>query len=234
MAAEGIAVPKPLVKVAGECLIDRLLRIFLDNDAEEIVVICNDRMTQVAQHLTVVQRDGLQGRHVPLRLVVKSTPSSMHSLHAVSPCLKDGPFVLTTVDTLFREEEFSAYVQDFAQYDGDALMGVTAFVDDEKPLYVTVGEGQVITGFHDTLPPSLCGGSGGHSPLVSAGIYGMTPAVFRVLDACIARGEHRLRNFQRGLLTAGCSVQAWPFTTVLDIDHASDIQKAEALLQSRP
>ena len=39
LAAEGIDSPKPLVRVAGEMLIDRLIRVFMDNDAEEIVVI---------------------------------------------------------------------------------------------------------------------------------------------------------------------------------------------------
>ena len=33
LAAEGVAVPKPLVKVAGECLMDHLIRIFMENDA---------------------------------------------------------------------------------------------------------------------------------------------------------------------------------------------------------
>ena len=41
LAAEGITVPKPLVEVNGEYLIDRLIRIFMQNDAEEIVIICN-------------------------------------------------------------------------------------------------------------------------------------------------------------------------------------------------
>ena len=34
LAAEGITVPKPLVEVNGEYLIDRLIRIFMQNDAE--------------------------------------------------------------------------------------------------------------------------------------------------------------------------------------------------------
>lgn len=45
LAAEGITAPKPLVEVNGERLIDRLIRIFIQNDAEEIVVICNDMTT---------------------------------------------------------------------------------------------------------------------------------------------------------------------------------------------
>ena len=55
LAAEGISEPKPLVQVAGECLIDRLIRIFMDNGADGIVVICNDRTPLVAQHLATLQ-----------------------------------------------------------------------------------------------------------------------------------------------------------------------------------
>ena len=39
LAAEGMEVPKPLVQVGGECLIDRLIRIFMQQQAEEIVCI---------------------------------------------------------------------------------------------------------------------------------------------------------------------------------------------------
>ena len=39
-----------------------------------------------------------------------------------------------------------------------------------------------------------------------------------------------MRNFQRALVADGLRLQAWPFSKVLDIDHASDIQKAEGFL----
>jgi NADH-quinone oxidoreductase subunit L len=108
---EGIESPKPLVNVHGEHLIDRLLRIFMANDAEEIVVICNDLTTLVSAHLVDIQQNGLQGRPIPLRFLVKSTPSSMHSFFELSRYLEDSDaFVLTTVDTIFREEEFGSYV----------------------------------------------------------------------------------------------------------------------------
>ena len=56
LAAEGIDSPKPLVKVGGEILIDRLISIFMDNNPEEIVVICNDLTTLVAGHLLDIQQ----------------------------------------------------------------------------------------------------------------------------------------------------------------------------------
>jgi len=41
------------------------------------------------------------------------------------------------------------------------------------------------------------------------------------------RGESRMRNFQRALIADGRRLKAWPFSKVLDIDHATDIKKAE-------
>ena len=78
LAAEGIEDPKPLVRVGGERLIDRLIRIFMDNEAEQIVVICNDLTSLVAQHLRRIQEDGLEGKRVPLSLSLcpQQMPSS--------------------------------------------------------------------------------------------------------------------------------------------------------------
>jgi hypothetical protein len=39
-----------------------------------------------------------------------------------------------------------------------------------------------------------------------------------------------MRNFQRALLDDGLRLKAWPFGKVLDVDHATDIAKAEAFL----
>lgn len=222
LAQEGIREPKPLVSVAGERLLDRLVRIFGACEAEEIVVVCNGTMPLVANHLESLERQGL-----PLRHVVRTTPSSMHSLHALSPLLQGEPFVLTTVDTIFRERDFHDYVAQFRQAlaEGlDGLMGVTTYIDDEKPLYVSTDASLGITGFHDACPPEDC-------RYISAGIYGLTPRALGTLDQCISRGEQRMRNFQRALLSDGLRLRAHSLGTVFDIDHASDIRKAEAFLK---
>jgi len=39
-----------------------------------------------------------------------------------------------------------------------------------------------------------------------------------------------MRNFQRALVADGLRLQAWPFSKVLDIDHVTDIRKAEQFL----
>ena len=225
LAAEGIDLPKPLVMVNGERLIDRLIRIFMQHDAEEIVVICNDQTSLVASHLVALQRDGLYGRPVPLRFVVKSTPSSMHSFFEISPYLQDGPFVLTTVDTIFDETEFAQYITAFRECHREMLMGVTDYIDDESPLYVQTDSQLRVTAFldHDD-----------HCRYISAGIYGLQASATFVVNNCIARCESRMRNFQRALLTEGHPVKAWPFSKVFDIDHASDIQKAESFLLGKP
>ena len=218
---EGISSPKPLVKIGGEMLIDRLFRVFQQHGATEIVVICNEQMTEVKHHLQQIQQAGL----LPLKFIVKSTPSSMHSLWELSPWLADEPFVLTTVDTIFREREFTDYVQTFqtlvGQQQADGLMGVTDYIDDEKPLYVATDDDLRITGFLDACETPR---------YISGGIYGLTPRSLTTLQRCIERGESRMRNFQRALVHDGLLLKAFPFSKVLDIDHASDIQKAEEFI----
>ena len=60
----------------------------------------------------------------------------------------------------------------------------------------------------------------------------MTNRAFTTLNACMERGESRMRNFQRALIRDGLRLRAYPFSKVLDIDHASDIQKAEEFLKN--
>lgn len=222
LAQEGVTEPKPLVKVRGERLIDRLIRIFMENNATEIVVICNEQMFDVANHLKMIQAKGLNGLPIPLRFVVKSTPSSMHSFYELRDFLRDEPFILTTVDTIFDESEFHDYVlsfQDKIAHGTAALMGVTDYIDDEKPLYVGVDNVMRINGYYDNAQVD--------SRFISAGIYGLTASSLDILESCIEKAESRMRNFQRALVAAGLRMEAYPLTKVFDIDHIEDIRKAD-------
>lgn len=194
----------------------------MGNNATEIVVICNEQMSDVASHLKMIQDDGLNGLPVPLRFVVKSTPSSMHSFYELRNFLRDDPFILTTVDTIFDESEFHDYVlsfQDKIAQGTDALMGVTDYIDDEKPLYVGVDNVMRINGYYDTPQAD--------SRFISAGIYGLTASSLDILEACIEKGESLMRNFQRALVAAGLRIEAYSLTKVFDIDHIEDIRKAD-------
>ena len=219
LAQEGMTTPKPLVKIGGECMVDRLVRIFVAAGAKEVCVVCNP-----SSEAYIKSR---QEAGAPLRSIVRTTPSSMHSMYELMPMLEgDEPFVLTTVDTVFHESEFQDYVAAFekmvAAGEADGLMGVTTYIDDEKPLYVATDDDLNIRAFLDADE---------NPRYVSGGIYGLTPCALATLRRCVDRGESRMRNFQRALLTDGLQLKAYPFTKVIDVDHAGDIAKAEALLR---
>lgn len=229
LAQEGIELPKPLVKIQGEAMIDRLIRIFHQNEAEEIAIITNNLSPLTQDHIRTLQQTD-----PTLRLIVKTTPSSMHSFYELKRELGSGRFCLTTVDTIFREEEFSRYISALAQDQGDGIMAVTDFIDDEKPLYVSTSSSLGITGFHDSIADFNASPVAERSDCkyISGGIYGLDDSSFAVLDKCIQSGMSRMRNFQRQLVAEGLQLKAYPFTKILDVDHAHDIETAEAFLMN--
>lgn len=218
---EGIALPKPLVKINGEAMIDRLIRIFRQNNADEIVIIVNTLNPKTEQHLKDLIAKGLGN---DIRLVVKSTPSSMHSFAEIATFLEDGPFCLTTVDTIFNESEFSEYIQHFKQSSLDGCMAVTDYIDDEKPLYINTDQDMNITGFYDT--------NEGYK-YISGGIYCLKQESIRTLRHCLDKGLSKMRNFQRALISEGHRLEAYRFSKILDVDHAEDIAKAESFLKAQ-
>lgn len=217
LAQEGVALPKPLVKLNGVAMIQRLIDIFAKNNAESISIIVNKEMTQVQEYVKNIKLN------VPLNIVVKSTPSSMHSFFELRNFLRKGKFCLTTVDTIFREDDFTRYIQAFiADEEADGMMAVTDFIDDEKPLYVSVDDNMRITGFLDKSDSCK---------YISGGIYGLSSKAIDTLETCLESGQSRMRNFQRQLIADGLFIKAYPLPKIVDVDHAEDIQKAEAFLR---
>ena len=216
LASEGVKAPKPLIEIQGVPLIERLVRIFARQGADSINIIVNEQQPETLAHIRELQK------LFPINVVVKSTPSSMHSLHALSHLLRGDKFCLTTVDTLFHEEEFAEYIKTFKESDGDGIMAVTDYIDDEKPLYVDTDSQLDITAFCDKPTEN--------SRYISGGIYGLTPKALDILDECMAEGIERMRNFQRRLVDGGMRLKAYPFTKIIDLDHAEDIEKAERFI----
>lgn len=185
-------------------------------------VIVNEEMTEVAEYL----RSLAPSLPCPLNLVVKTTPTSMHSFYELSSLMEGkGRFIITTVDTIFREEDFARYVNAYAAapQEVDGMMAVTGFIDDEKPLYVATDDDNRITAFLDAPQDGV--------KYVSGGIYGLSGSAIPVLRKCLADGVGRMRNYQRSLVAAGLDLRAYDMNKIVDVDHASDIASAEAFLE---
>ena len=214
-------------------MVDRLMDVMLHCGAESISVICNSQMPEVYQHL-MAYRDSHPD--LAMNLIVETTPSSMHSLARLSAVIPEGKVCVTTVDTIFHEREFAAYIQAFEQCQG-GLFAVTPFVDDERPLWVACSK-EAGTTFGGRVCPLIHGFFDDETQMaddvwhfVSGGIYGLeTATAWPVLHQCLAEGQSRMRNFQRALVRANVPLSAYVFGKVMDIDHASDLRKAEAWL----
>lgn len=218
LASEGVAKSKPLLEICGQPMIRRLIGIFEKEGAQSINVVINDFMPDVKVYLEKL-RGELQVR---LNIKIKSTPSSMHTFYELSKLFPDrGRFIATTVDTIFREEDFHKYVEAFRNISDefDGMMAVTDFIEDEKPLYVETDAQMDITGFRDKPY------DGFH--YVSGGIYGLDGKAVDVLDRCMDEGLSRMRNFQRSLISDGLRLKAFPMGKIIDVDHVGDIRRAE-------
>ncbi|MBI4547617.1 MAG: NDP-sugar synthase [Ignavibacteriae bacterium] len=217
LRSEGITLHKPLVPVNGVPLIERLITSFIRGGITEIVCIVNEYSLVVKQFV-----EGKQF-NIPITFIVKTTTSSMHSLFALAPHLQTRQFLLTTIDSIFSEDEFLKFLNHAERNQTfDAILAVTNFIDDEKPLYVEVDDRMCINSFSKSE----------QTPWVTGGLYVFQPRIFNEMDAVVKQGIERLRNFLRYLLNKGYSLEAFPFSKIVDVDHLRDIQNAEEFLRA--
>lgn len=215
---DGVPLPKPLVTINGQPMIGRLVNIMRDCGASSISVIVNENSPSVAEYLKdlAIESTG------EMNILSVQTESSLHSLFKLVQVMQpEDKFVVTTVDSIFQPLEFSRFLKDFIETPEkvSSLMGVTSYIDDENPLYVSINKDNTIVAY----PEEPC-------QLVSAGIYGLTAKTLPILNKCIETGVQKMRNFQRSLLNEGLLVKAFDFGKVIDVDHLTDIQQANQLL----
>ena len=221
-----------MVRIRGEALIERLIRIFSCNQASAIYIILNNSEKEVGQFIESRQFAIQAGKTspVPIRILYQDTPSSFHSLYALletMPPEDKQEVCISTIDPVFSEELFKGYIEAFKQHpELDALMAVTSFIEDDKPLHVYTGPDGRITKFASHPKQG--------EPWISGGIYLFRERALELALPAIAAGVSKMRNFQQTLLDHGLIVNAFDLGRIIDIDHLSDIPLAEELLTEKP
>lgn len=252
LRSEGVLSLKPLVEVKGVPLIERLISSYIRGGIDEIVCIVNESSLEVKRFVES------KGFSIPVTFVVQTTPSSMHSLFALAPHLMEGRFLLSTVDSIFHPGEFARYLEYARSSEaGEGVLAVTSFIDDENPLYVQLDESWNILGFGKKKDPAelkakgpdragrpseagsragVCGGGRTAAPLespwVTGGLYVLSPGIFSEIETVLKQGMNRLRNFLAHLVERGYRLEGFPFSRIIDVDHADDIRAAEELLNT--
>jgi NDP-sugar pyrophosphorylase family protein len=217
LKAGGWDKPKGLAQINGEPLIKRFLDLANHYNAEKICIIVNEESPELVEYINSYESSSA------IHLKVKSTPSSLHSFYEISKFSESESIFLFTVDTVFDSKEFDKFYEfsTCTQYDG--VWGISNFIDDEKPLYVSLKENNLIDGFHDE----------GEFEYVTGGFYYMKPTLHKHLKSAVESGMERMRNFQRFLIELNHDIYGYNFSKIVDVDHIADIAKAEAFLKER-
>lgn len=216
MAKGGITTPKPLVPVAGHPLISRVIHTAAKLGASSAACIVNAEYPAVARYLEE------SSWPLPLEIIVKTTPNSMESLFALAPLLSDEPFILFTVDVVAGEQTVESFLDRARGLGhGQGALALTDYIDDEKPLWVSVDGGNRIVAMGE-------GARGGR--YVTAGFYYFSPEIFALVDAAREKRLSALRQFLGFLIANGYPLHGIPVSKTLDVDFPEDIGKAEAFL----
>lgn len=217
LRADGFDLPKGLVPLSGIPLIERTIRSFASLGIDRISCIVNEESPALVDFLEQTSFG------IPLSLLVRSTPSSLHSLFALAPSLQSDRFFLATVDAVYRRDDLRRFVDACSAHaDADGVLAVTDIIDDESPLSIAVDP--------DTFLVRSIGGDVAASQWVSGGLYHFSPRIFDQMDHALSIGMHRLRAFQSHLVSSGYRLVAHPFGTIIDVDHRTDVVRAEALI----
>ena len=210
LRADGWRVAKPLVEVAGLPLIGAVLRNFTTAGITDITIIVNE------EELDCVEWVRQRCPDLAVDFIVKSTASSLESFREVTARGPDGPMLVSTVDAWCAAEDFARFAgQAAARPDEATVLAVTPLVDDEKPLWVTLGAGGRVDAIGEP--------DGG---LVTAGVYRVSARARRV---AAAPPLERLREYLEWLHRSGEPLYGEIIETVVDVDRGLDVAAAEAL-----
>lgn len=208
--AAGIRTHKPMIPVAGFPLIGHTLRNLELAGIRNVFIIFNERETDCADWVRY------NFPSLTLEILLKSTPSSYESFWRVGRSLGEGRHLLTTVDAFCLPPETRKMVDETPE-EGIAL-GLTSFVEDEKPLWVDYDEGSKT--IREVGAPK--------GKYATAGFYNVPSSIFEKRPR---EPMESLRSFLRWLVKNGVPARGVPLSKVVDIDVPHDLSEAEKLFK---
>lgn len=217
---EGEKSSKPMISILGKPMIERLIRLLVDCGAERVHIVTNPAMDDLNTHLAYL-RD-TEGLPINFRPIISD--NSFYSLSEAARDIK-GKFIAMTVDAIFPTAEFREYVKAVESMpEGEAIMALTRYVDDESPLYARLNDaGDEVIDYRYGGEPFP------GEPIVSAGIYGISDEIMKIAQE--EQYPASTSDFQR-ILAVGDRVKVVPFefSKAFDVDHVSDRIAAEEFL----
>ncbi len=214
----GFMMPKPLVPVAGKALVDYVLGAARAAGVRQIACIVNEESRGIEEHCRA------QWPQLEFEFVRRSTESSMESLFTLRPLLDRQRFLLLTVDAVFAPAVLQHFLRAAGQRtDSDGVLALSAFVDDEKPLWTRVARDGRITAL---------GAEAAGSALVTAGFYMFDSVIFNEIPAARQAGFTALRQFLGHLLRQEYRLYGEPIGKSVDVDRPHDVATAEAFIRS--
>lgn len=152
------------------------------------------------------------------------TPSSWASFQLVSMELASNTdrFIVSTVDALISPQDVARFSQSAFEPLSDGVpagtLGLTAFVDDEKPLWADVDDsGRVVR-----LGPDAT-----DQKAVTCGLYALRRETVRRMQGTFAHSS--LREFWTALVRSGEPVRGVLLGKAVDVDRPEDVLVAERI-----
>jgi NDP-sugar pyrophosphorylase family protein len=211
-------VPKPLIDLGGQPLLCRQIDLLNKTGVSPIHVIVNSETRRVMHQRGLRLPDGVE-------LLVGDTANSMESLLRLGEHIAPGFFILMTVDAVLYAADIRSFVTNATKIIAnpglrlDGALGVVKWRGDANPLFAQVADDGVITAFGER-----------QTPIVTAGVYMFSTAIFVHATEARTRGLDAMRRFLAMLLEKGVRFAALEVPRAIDVDDAADLKAAHEMI----
>jgi NDP-sugar pyrophosphorylase family protein len=208
---------KGLLKIKGEYLIERIIRIGQANGITRVFCIINSHEPELEHYLST------NNFGIAIQFIVPELRSPMHILFALTSTHNKEPFILVNSNSVFLESEFSEFVTySLLQADAAGTIAVTRNLNDEKPVGVAMNDADIILKFNNSKE--------GYS-WFNGGIYYFSPQILIETNYAFQSGITGIEKFLQFLIEKEYVLKGFSFSRIIKVENIADIAKAEDLIR---